>query len=57
MVDDEIFPLACSTLAYAGLPLDTALEGISAAPALRNVELAAMPGYCDHVVVPGQSES
>ena len=55
-VDDEVLPLACSTLAYAGLPLSTALEGIASA-GYRHVELAAMPGYCDHLIDPDESES
>lgn len=55
-LSDEALPLACSTLAYAGSPLETALQGIGEA-GFRHVELAAMPGYCDHLVLPGESES
>ena len=55
-VDDEVNPLACSTLAYAGLSLEAALDGIAGA-GYRHVEIAAMPGYCDHLVEPGETES
>jgi sugar phosphate isomerase/epimerase len=48
-------PIACSTLAYAEHPADVALASIADA-GYRFVEVAAMPGYCDHLVEPGETE-
>jgi sugar phosphate isomerase/epimerase len=48
-------PIACSTLAYAEHPPDVALASIAAA-GYRYVEVAAMPGYCDHLVEPDEPE-
>lgn len=49
------WPLACSTLAYAESPLERALSGIASA-GFDHVEIAAMPGYCDHLIAPGEPE-
>ena len=55
-IEPVVRPIACSTLAYAGLPLEAALAGIAEA-GYRYVEIAAMPGYCDHLVMKGESEA
>jgi L-ribulose-5-phosphate 3-epimerase len=51
-----IGPLACSTLAFSGSNLETALGGIAEA-GFKHVEIAAMPGYCDHLVRDGEPAS
>lgn len=46
--------IGCTTVGYLKLPLDRALDGI-AATGLSNVELAAIPGYCEHVMPGGDA--
>jgi L-ribulose-5-phosphate 3-epimerase len=44
------YVVGCTTVAYLLHPVARSLEGIRAA-GLTNVELAAIPGYCEHVDV------
>jgi L-ribulose-5-phosphate 3-epimerase len=48
--------IGCSTLAYAGQTLDVALDGIAGA-GYDWVELATMPGFCDHLADGGSLPS
>jgi L-ribulose-5-phosphate 3-epimerase len=44
----QLVAVGCTTVAYLKHPLTRALEGISSC-GVRNVELASIPHYCDHL--------
>jgi L-ribulose-5-phosphate 3-epimerase len=46
--------IGCTTVGYLEHPLDRALDGIAAA-GLRDLELGAIPGYCEHAMPGGDA--